>query len=1179
MADVMQMYKPAIVIGLGGTGVLTLRHLKAELLGSEGRQMPPHVRLVALDTVQERGSAALGEERTKLAALRTELDPKEYFWIGGDIHDYVRQVAQRDHPHVASWFQAETYLKTLPRAAFVLERGAGQLRQFGRVAVFKDVSAPAQSSIRHLLDTAINDVRGTGYFESIDVYLIASVVGGTGAGMFVDIAYLVRRIAEVNHGITVTLRGFLVLPEAFQKIPGGITDPMRARAVASMRENRRFMVDFQWENGYPMYYQAGGQDRIWHDVIKHKLFDFLYYIDGQRKNNPLTAVPLEYGVAPSIADTIAAMLDKAQEGSEDRYAQHATNVMTQAASEGITSGTVGSTAFDSTLGAYTMILPMHHLIEGLSYRLALEALKTMLVPSKKDEDGIPSALARDANAESPGVRGREAAIGLLSTPEVVSLRSERKVANTQFLREVLRVASGYGPNNPALIQELAARGIKAWEVHLDPPGDTGEIRAVREQVQEELTRKLTDEVPSGQRGESDPEAVQRILRSVEAYKGYHLGREDTRTGQRVGGQYRLALDQYAQIHLERFRLMLELECMNILNGGMNPDDPAATHKGGKLGYLLDFLGGLEELFGLFLRALNEAREMRQARGERTGAENAVSASRREMEQKPRALTSKEGRRRQYLAAEQRLIEVLQVSVVEDMVKDLVNNMLVHTQAIRESAEAWARTLGIGYDALYGRLVRGHAQLADMIQAENQVRVREMLWEADYRERLYQKYAVELTDGLNNLLRDLNWRYERRRVGAREELRLQLQVTVPQQAEVEQLGLKDQARNLELLLSPARQVFQPAWEQESILKYLMEKYPRTEDLVVHIAPKNGTLLSLRGGKVVPANYLHIAFGRDERERSYLERVVSGMAAETRAKGNLSGVVNSADRFRCRLVYTLDLVPLDQIDSYCSNLSVYRSYIEQVEEGRGRMGREVLHIFPAEVNAAKFESRLGELHLPPREFHNDVTLQLEDIDRFRLFVRAWAFGVIRRGYDEIGGERQNYYCVSLPAEERRTDSVFGTLEAATVYLTKPAAGDPEMLDALTVFNYIGKDQRPGYYGRIDYLRVQRALEGACQQTIQAVLKEGITLPKAIADFLERLSTGDEKVKGDRERVQELYAELVHLQRIQADLEQQAKNEQLPAPKRDTAIVFYLTLGNEVRSIQIAIDDILQASRGRL
>ena len=57
------------------------------------------------------------EGKTQLAALRRELEPGEYHWIGGDVHVYVRQVERGEHPHVSSWFQAETYLKVLPRAA------------------------------------------------------------------------------------------------------------------------------------------------------------------------------------------------------------------------------------------------------------------------------------------------------------------------------------------------------------------------------------------------------------------------------------------------------------------------------------------------------------------------------------------------------------------------------------------------------------------------------------------------------------------------------------------------------------------------------------------------------------------------------------------------------------------------------------------------------------------------------------------------------------------------------------------------------------------------------------------------------------------------------------------------------------------------------------------------------
>ena len=160
------MYRPALIMGLGGTGVLTLRHLKAQLLASQQpsaeQRLPPQVKIIALDTVKgERQFAeTLGE--VQIAALRTELEPGEYFWIGGDVYGFVREVAKGEHPHIGSWFQARTYFESLPRASFTLERGAGQLRQFGRLALFYDVAAPGKSIIFNLINRAMNDIRWKG---------------------------------------------------------------------------------------------------------------------------------------------------------------------------------------------------------------------------------------------------------------------------------------------------------------------------------------------------------------------------------------------------------------------------------------------------------------------------------------------------------------------------------------------------------------------------------------------------------------------------------------------------------------------------------------------------------------------------------------------------------------------------------------------------------------------------------------------------------------------------------------------------------------------------------------------------------------------------------------------------------------------------------------------------------
>lgn len=1183
------MYRPALVIGLGGTGVLTLRHLKAQLLASKERSLPPQVKLIALDTVKDEKQSAQTSGEIQIAALRTELEPGEYYWVGGDVYEFVRQIDKdkekvkdkQEYPHIGSWFQSRVYLESLPRASFTLERGAGQLRQFGRLAVFYDVSAPARSSIYSLLNRALNDIRKTGFFQTIDVFLVSSVAGGTGAGMFVDIAYLVRQIAQLDHQLAVRLRGFLVLPEAFSAIPGGVKPAMRARAYACMRENKRFMVDFQYGHGYPMYYHASGQGGIWRSAISTKLFDFLYHVDGQSQRNPLTNVLPEYGVTAAISDAIAAMLDKAREGEEDVYDRHTSNVITQASQMGRNVGDERTTSFDSAVGSFSLVLPMHHITEWLAHRLALEALDTLLSPRKKDEDGYPIALTEDGNAEFPGVRGRDTAARFLQTGEVQSLRSGERVASTPFFQEVARVALSYRPQDTTIVKELSSREGRDWEIHLDPPGTTSEVVAIRQRVQQELSSRLMDEVPSNQRGESAGSALDRILRGVEAYKGYHLGREDMRTGQRVGGQYRLALEEYVRVQLERFRLLLQVECENILNGGQNPDDPASVHRGGKLGYLLDWLDGLEELLGRFLKAMNEAREMREGRGEKQAAVSAAHSGRQELEAKPGGIFG--GRRRkEYLDAEQELIDVEKMLVIEDLVRGLVDSMLGHTRQLHESAQSWAAVLGVGYDSLYGRLLRGERQIRDAIKAEQRVPIREFVWDQGYLDQLYEKYARELRSGVDDYLALYSWRYEGQRTGVKETYGFRPLIQASEDETQNRLGLENQERNLKLVLTPARQIFADAWEQESILKYLMSRrFTDPNALADHLAAKTDVLLSAKGKSVVPANYLHVAHGTDPSERGYLDAVRRHLENLTEARGKLNDVVNSADRFALRLVHSLDLIPLEGVDSYRGAEADYWTQADEVEDSRGirgRLGRETLHLFPAEVNAARLETRIpGRLRMQHRALHNDIVLQLEDMDRFRLFVRCQAFDLVRRDRHEgAGGGYENFWCLNLPPEE--TGSVRGPEPALKVYLTRPAAGEPDIVEAMKVWNYQRRDVRPDINLAIPYDRARRAVQAVRDLVISELQKKEEDVDElAIRERVDMLP------RAERDRFKRLWLERRYLQEQQDELMGTIKGEKTiggkqekPTPlEQDAAIAMFMVLEDDIESLNIGMDDLLRSA----
>ena len=332
------MAVPALVIGIGGTGQWVLTYLKKDLVETYGK-IPKGLKLRAFDTVKTSRTQAggqAGKEGQDRVEERTvggvKLEPGEYIHLGDYVRDYVRDIAQDDenqrYPHLRSWFQAKYYLDNLPDQQFNLDEGAGQFRQFGRLALFHDLKAVTMSLVFNQLMDTIQEIQRETNTQNLYVFVVGSLAGGTGAGMFVDVAHLVRQIAKEQAHMQVNVRGFLVLPDAFGALPGAssVKRGMKARSFAAMRENKRFSVNFDWDLGYPMPYVAPTSGRAGDPVllgsIKGQLFDHLYYIDGHRKNFPLYAIPLENGVAPTIADMISAVLDESSSGSFEEHTRN-----------------------------------------------------------------------------------------------------------------------------------------------------------------------------------------------------------------------------------------------------------------------------------------------------------------------------------------------------------------------------------------------------------------------------------------------------------------------------------------------------------------------------------------------------------------------------------------------------------------------------------------------------------------------------------------------------------------------------------------------------------------------------------------------------------------------------------------------------------------------------------------
>jgi hypothetical protein len=263
--------RPTLVICLGGTGHRIGVHFKARLVRAYGGVPTERLRLLVFDTADEIITVPVDGE-----PLGLEQD-RELFQVGHTpvpniVHNIERQ------PAIAERLPA---IQTIP--AVVLRAGAKQIRPLGLLALlwrFDEIERRISDAIWDLADKESLG-RRAGSTQGINVFICNSLVGGTGSGMFLDVAYLVRAIFSELGSMSdfCYVTGVGVLPQAFRGIDGPNIIP---NAVAALKELGHCMQngDFacQYPNGrwlsspYPpfnLYYLIDGVDEqgyTWHGL-------------------------------------------------------------------------------------------------------------------------------------------------------------------------------------------------------------------------------------------------------------------------------------------------------------------------------------------------------------------------------------------------------------------------------------------------------------------------------------------------------------------------------------------------------------------------------------------------------------------------------------------------------------------------------------------------------------------------------------------------------------------------------------------------------------------------------------------------------------------------------------------------------------------------------------------------
>ncbi len=1219
------MPSSALVIGLGGTGTLVATYIKKELMETFGQWPLKEVKVVAFDTdVRQPEIGAQGKiRRVGQSTGAVRLEAGEFIPVTGSVKQLVHDVANGKYPHIGKWLLADWYLNNLPEKMFNLNEGAGQFRQFGRLAIFRDLATPSQSSIYNTLNDALTKLnRDNPTLATLQVFIIASLAGGTGAGMFADVAYLVRKLAEqVGLKGKMSIRGYLVLPDAFNRtVERNWLTSMYARAFAAMRENRRFTVSFNYERGYPLQYREGSGDPIWHGSLKERLFDLLYYVDGNGERSKLNAAPLATGVAPMIADVISAAIDSK---SGPVFASYVANVEAERAARIQRGETSEKTAMCGAVGAYSVVLPIYQIVEGWAHDLGIEILRQFLRPNDQQTDarsGLPKTLLPNANAENPGEDGRTAAEDFLRATKPITYEYLDREGNTRVVQaeptllfgEFARIAAMTDKRGSAGIQELTARGIEEWKPIFVPNSDDQQTRQLIQRVENIINMRMYDStaqmgtvLASDQmKPREDPVVgADRIASAVRNYKVRLLGEEDPRTGQRAGGTYRQALTQIAEFQIERFNLYLDTFLQRALNG--SPHRPPIESRSGKLGYVAAFLERLSELLVSAKETLQRVQNQRREHGE---SRRQAIAEAQEALQQMKALADKKNflgqpageafrAQRAYLTAENHLIDILQTEALEDVLIDILNRMIDYVESARASVSSWMQTLMTQHESLYANLLRGKKQVESDRAAEQSIRCRLVVNDPEYENNRYQHYLSTTEGGwINRLLGSLEWNLQKKTQGGRPKVELELWVRLLETKPAALSGYSTD--NLALWLNLCRQPFRSAHETESVIGYLMS-HPQYRDptaLAEDIYQNLSIALAYYGSNPLIASYIRAYFQTEEEagHRGYLRRVIQHLAqlssirtsdhqsndhqSKNKDEFSFSKECNSEDRFKCTVIVTHELLELETIEGYKRGRDAYFGPAD-AKTGGDRRG---LHIFPAEVHAVEYEGRLPELSQGVRLFADDLVVQLEDIDQFRLFLMSYVYELINLvpERDRDTGVTRFVFKLIVPPESP-VDEFGNPAEPQEIWLTEPAE-KVSMVEAMMTFNFVGRDVGrgdPTQIHLIDYSAVRRALNKVRADDAKRCVE--MMAFKHNTDLLSSIRA----IRDEQHRHTTLL-ELARIERISRK-RQQIKDEtipywakQLPKPEAqqeyDLASVFLIMLNDEVKTVREVIQQKIRALR---
>jgi Tubulin like len=276
-----------LVIGLGGSGAETLAGNRRHMIEAYGSmENVPMIRYLYLDT-----DPTWWQEQLSTVEKHIQLSSEEFVDIQiPGTEELYRGIKRGGFPQYG-WFD----LQKLENLKTVTD-GAGTVRPMARLAFwfhYAKIRDAIKDQLNKLRNDSVATFMGTRHgiqlAEGINVYIVAGLAGGTGSGLWLEVAYLVRKVLD-DMGITGAnqIVGYGVLPQAFKDLSG--TNSL-ANGYAALKELNYHSYLYSDTNQLaPVYGEPAWEADYMRDDVnrvsfkRQPPFDFCYLLDARNEH-------------------------------------------------------------------------------------------------------------------------------------------------------------------------------------------------------------------------------------------------------------------------------------------------------------------------------------------------------------------------------------------------------------------------------------------------------------------------------------------------------------------------------------------------------------------------------------------------------------------------------------------------------------------------------------------------------------------------------------------------------------------------------------------------------------------------------------------------------------------------------------------------------------------------------